>query len=53
MSVNNTSWPFSGEVGLKVKEAASAAATVTLRLKLLEPVLLVTVRVTVLDPAVV
>jgi hypothetical protein len=38
---------------LKVKAAASAATTVTALLTLLEPVLLMAVRVTVLDPAVV
>jgi len=53
VSVNWTDWPVAGEAGLKVKEAASAVATVTARLTLLEPELLVTVKVTVLDPAVV
>ena len=37
MSVNWTDWPVAGEAGLKVKEAVSAVATVTVRLALLEP----------------
>jgi hypothetical protein len=41
-----------GELGLKVNEAASAAATVTVRLALLVPELLVTDKVTVFVPAV-
>jgi hypothetical protein len=53
VSVNCTVWPAVGEAGLKVKEAVSAVATVTVRLTLLEPELLVTVKVTVFDPAVV
>ena len=52
-SVNWTDWPAAGEAGLKVKEAESAATTVTVRLVLLEPEPLVTVNVTVLAPAVV
>jgi hypothetical protein len=52
-SVNWTGCPEVGDVGLKLKDAASAAATVTVRLLLFEPVLLVTVRVTDFDPAVV
>jgi hypothetical protein len=52
VSVNCTDWPVAGEAGLKVKDAVSAVATVTVRLTLLEPELLVTVKVTVLDPAV-
>ena len=52
-SVNWTAWPAAGEAGLKVNEAESAVTTVTVRLVLLEPEPLVTVRVTVLDPVVV
>ena len=52
-SVNWTAWPVAGDAGLNVKEAESAATTVTVRLVLLEPELLVTVNVTVLAPAVV
>jgi hypothetical protein len=53
VSVNCTDWPVTGEAGLKEKEAVSALATVTVRLTLLEPELLVTVKATVFDPAVV
>jgi hypothetical protein len=53
VSVNCTDWPAVGEAGLNVKDAVSAVATARVRLPLLEPELLVTVRVTVLDPAVV
>jgi hypothetical protein len=52
-SVNWTDWPAAGEAGLKVKDAESAATTVTVRLVLFEPEPLVTVKVTVLDPTVV
>jgi hypothetical protein len=51
VSVNCTACPVTGEAALKVNEAASAAATVTVRLTLPEPELLVTVNVTVFDPA--
>jgi hypothetical protein len=53
VSVNWTDWPVAGEAGLKVKEAVSTVAMVTVQLTLLEPELLVTVRVTVFNPAVV
>jgi hypothetical protein len=53
VSVNWTDCPTTAEAGLKVKEAVRAVVTVTVRLTLLEPELLVTVRVTVFDPAVV
>jgi hypothetical protein len=53
VSVNWTDWPVAGEAGLNVKEAASAVTTVTVRLTLLEPVLLVAVKVTIFDPEVV
>jgi hypothetical protein len=53
VSVNCTDWLVTGVLGLKVKEAASAVTTVTVRLTLLEPELLVTVKVTVFAPAVV
>jgi hypothetical protein len=46
-------WPVVGEVGLKLKDAVSAAPTVTVRVATFDPELFVTVRVTVLDPAVV
>jgi hypothetical protein len=53
VSVNWTDWLIAGVAGLYVKDAASAAATVTVRLELLvDPELLVTVKVTVLAPAV-
>jgi hypothetical protein len=42
-----------GELGVKVKEAASAVATVTVRVALFEPEPFVAVNVTVLDPVVV
>jgi hypothetical protein len=50
--VNCTDWPAAGAAGAKLNEAASAAPTVTVRLALLVPEALVTVSVTVLDPAV-
>jgi hypothetical protein len=53
VSVNCTDWPVAGEAGPKVKEAVSAVATVTVRLTLFDPELLVTVKVTDFDPAVV
>jgi hypothetical protein len=53
VSVNCTDWPVAGEAGLKVKDAVSAVATVTVRLKLFEPELFVAVRVTVFVPTVV
>jgi hypothetical protein len=53
MSVNWTGRPAAGEVGAKLKEAARAAATVTVRVVVFEPEALATVRVTVFDPAVV
>jgi len=53
VSVNCTDWPVAGEAGVKLKEAVTAAATVTVRVVVFEPELLVAVRVTVLDPAVV
>jgi len=46
VSVNWTAWPAAGEVGLKVKDAVRTGATVTVRLTLWEPELLVAVRVT-------
>jgi hypothetical protein len=52
VSVNWTDWLTAGEPGLYVKDAASAAATVTVLVMLWEPELLVAVRVTVFDPAV-
>jgi hypothetical protein len=52
VSVNCTDWPATGDTGVKLNEAASAAPTVTVRLVLLVPEALVTVSVTVLDPAV-
>jgi Flp pilus assembly protein TadG len=53
VSVNWTACPATGEAGVNVNEAASAAATVTVRVVLADPVPLVTVSVTVFDPAVV
>jgi hypothetical protein len=50
-SVNWMDWLTAGEPGLYVKDAASAITTVTVLLTLFEPELLVTVKVTVLDPA--
>ena len=52
VSVNCTAWPAAGDSGLKLNDAASAATTVTVRLVLLKPELLVAVRVTVFEPAV-
>ena len=55
VSVNCTDWPAAGELGLKVKDAVRVAAgrTFTVRLVLLEPVPLLTVRVTVKEETVV
>jgi hypothetical protein len=53
VSVNCTAVPAAGEAGLKVKDAESAATTVTVRLVPFEPEPLVTVKVTVFDPTVV
>ena len=52
VSVNCTDWPDMGEVGLKLKDAVSAAATVRDWVEVLDPVLFVTVKVTALVPAV-
>ena len=51
--VNCTAWPAAGEAGLKLKEAARAVATVTVRVAVLEPELFVAVKDTDFDPAVV
>ena len=51
VSMNCTDRPIVGEAGLNVKEAASAAVTVSVLVVLLDPEVLVTVRVTVFDPA--
>jgi hypothetical protein len=51
--VNCTASPIAGEDGVKLNEAVRAATTVTVRLTLFEPEALVTVKVTVIDPAVV
>jgi hypothetical protein len=53
VSVNWTVCPGTGEAGLKLNEAASAVATVTVLVVLFDPEALFTVMVTVLDPAVV
>jgi hypothetical protein len=53
VSVNCTDCPMTGEAGLLVKEAARAAVTVTVLVALLDPEAFVTVKLTVLDPAVV
>jgi hypothetical protein len=47
VSVNWTVCPAAGEAGLYVKDAVRAGTTVTVRLALWEPELLVAVRVTV------
>ena len=47
VSVNCTACPAAGELGVKVKEAVRSGITVTARLALCEPELLVAVRVTV------
>jgi hypothetical protein len=47
VSVNCTAWPATGEPGANVKDAESAGTTVTVRLVLCEPELLVAVKVTV------
>ena len=47
VSVNWTACPATGEGGVKVNEAVSAGATVSVRLVLAEPDVLATVRVTV------
>jgi hypothetical protein len=52
VSVNWTACPVTGEAGVYVNEAASAAATVTVRIVLADPVPFVTVSVTVFDPTV-
>jgi len=52
VSVNCTDWPVAGEEGLKLKEAPTAAATVTVRLVVFEVEPLATVKVTVFGPAV-
>ena len=51
-SVNCTDCPATGEAGLKLKEAEITVRTDTVRLTVFESVLLLTVNVTVLDPAV-
>jgi hypothetical protein len=51
VSVNWTDWPAEGEAGLKLKEAASATVTVTVRLAVFDPEPFVTVKLTVFDPA--
>jgi hypothetical protein len=51
VSVNCTAWPADGDAGLKVKDAARAGSTLTGWLALLEPEALVTVNITVYDPA--
>jgi hypothetical protein len=53
VSVNWTDWLAAGDAGLKVKEADSVETTVTVRLVLFEPELLVTVKVAVFAPTVV
>jgi hypothetical protein len=50
VSVNCTNCPTTGEEGVKLKDAASEAATVRVALDVLEPVLLATVSVTTLGP---
>jgi hypothetical protein len=52
-SVNCTAWPAAGEAGLKLNEAASAAATMTVLVVLFDLEALLTVSITILDPAVV
>jgi hypothetical protein len=52
VSVNCVAWPTAGEAGLLLNDAERAATTDTVRLALLEPEALLTVRVTVLDPVV-
>jgi len=47
VSVNWTACPATGEAGLYVKDAVRAGTTVTVRVTLCEPELLVAVRVTV------
>jgi hypothetical protein len=53
VSVNCSDCPVVGDAGLKVKDAASASATVMVWLALFDPVVFVTVKVTVIEPAVV
>ena len=53
VSVNWTACPVTGEAGVNENEATIAAATVTVRVVLADPVPFVTVSVTVFDPAVV
>lgn len=52
VSVNWTVCPADGEEGANVNDAAMAAATVTVRVALADPVPFVTVSVTVFGPAV-
>ena len=52
VSVNWTACPVTGEAGVNENEATIAAATVTVRVVLADPVPFVTVSVTVFDPAV-
>jgi hypothetical protein len=47
VSVNCTACPAAGDAGLKVNDAVRAGTTVTVRVTLWEPELLVAVRVTV------
>lgn len=51
VSVNCTACPVAGEAGLNVNDAAKGAATVTVRVDVLELEPFVTVKVTVLVPA--
>lgn len=53
VSVNWTDWLATGEPGLEEKDAVRGAPMVTVRLALVEPVPLLTVKVTVFVPAVV
>lgn len=47
VSVNWTTWPATGDAGLYVKDAVRAGITVIVWLVLFEPVVLLTVKVTV------
>ena len=51
VSVNWTAWPTAGDAGLLLKEATRAATTVTARVEVFDPALLVAVSVTVFAPA--
>jgi hypothetical protein len=51
-SVNCTDCPIAGDAGLYVNDAASGIPIVIVRLVSFDPSLLVTVKVTVLDPPV-